>query len=98
MKRKTPSAVLETKFAKVPEMEIDGFIISQGDLIKVKGEYGVRFKFSSLTTNTDSGAQWVDCFEVFRGQVGAFRSFKSDRIKRIPKKRVKKVKKNVNRV
>lgn len=96
MKKKTQSAVLETKFQKVPELVIDGFTISEGDLIKVRGEYGVRFKFSSLTTNIESGAQWIDCFEVFRGQVGAFRSFKSDRIKRIPKKRIKKVKKNVN--
>lgn len=96
MKKKTQSAVLETKFQKVPELIIDGFVISQGDLIKVRGEYGVRFKFSSLTTNLESGAQWIDCFEVFRGQVGAFRSFKSDRIKRIPKKRTKKVKKNVS--
>ena len=94
MKKRNQSAVLQTKFEKVPELEIDGFVISQGEIIKIKGEYGVKFKFSSLTTNTESGAQWIDCFEVFRGQVGACRSFTSDRIKRIPKKRVKK---NVNR-
>lgn len=90
MKKKTQPAVLETKFSKAPEMEIDGFTILKGDLIKVRGEYGVRFKFDSLTVNKETGAQWVDCFEVHRGQVGAFRSFKSERIKRIPRKRVKK--------
>ena len=68
----------------------DGFTIAQGDIIKVRGEYGVKFKFWSLTTNPDTGSQWVDCFEVFRGQAGAFRSFRTERIKRIPKKRVKK--------
>ena len=96
MKKKIQSAVSGTKFEKIPEIVIDGFTIVKGDLIKIKGEYGVRFKFESLTTNTESGAQWADCFEVFRGQVGAFRSFKSDRIKRIPKKRIKKANKNVN--
>lgn len=71
----------------------DGFEIKQGDLIKIQGEYGVRFKFHSLTTNADSDSKWIDCFEVFRGQVGAFRSFRPERLKRIPKrgKRAKRV-------
>jgi uncharacterized protein YqgV (UPF0045/DUF77 family) len=95
MRKKTQNEIQETKFKRAPEITLeDGKIIYQGDIIKVRGEYGVKFKFQSLTTNVESGAQWVDCFEVFRGQVGAFRSFQSDRIKRIPKKRVKK---NVSR-
>lgn len=71
----------------------DGFEIKQGDLIKIQGEYGVRFKFHSLTTNTESNSQWIDCFEIFRGQVGAFRSFRPERLKRVPKrgKRAKRV-------
>lgn len=68
----------------------DGKIINRGDLFKVSGEYGMKFKFYSLTTNVETGAEWIDCFEVYRGQVGAQRSFTSDRIKRIPKKRKKK--------
>lgn len=72
----------------------DGKIIERGDMFKVSGEYGLRFKFWQHVINLGTGAEWVDCYEVFRGQAGAFRSFKSDRIKRIPKKRVKK---NVNR-
>ena len=71
----------------------DGKIIARGDIFKVSGEYGLKFKFDSLVKHSN-GAEWVDCFEVFRGQAGAFRSFTSDRIKRIPKKRVKK---NVSR-
>jgi hypothetical protein len=67
-----------------------GKVISKGELFKVAGEYGVRFKFHSLTKNLTTGSEWVDCFEVYRGQVGAQRSFTSDRIKRIPKKRIKK--------
>lgn len=90
MKKKTQAEIPENKFEKISEVTVDGFIVSKGDLIKVRGEYGLRFKFDSLTTNTENGSQWIDCFEVHRGQSGAFRSFTSDRIKRIPKKRKKK--------
>lgn len=80
-----------TQLQKISELILpDGKIIVQGELFKVVGEYGVRFKFHSLTKNLATGSEWVDCFEVFRGQAGAFRSFSSDRIKRIPKKRKKK--------
>jgi hypothetical protein len=75
-----------TKFLREPEISVDGFTINQGDLFKVKGEYGSKFKFLGLITNLETGSQWVDCFEVVRGQVGSLRSFKSDRIKRIPQK------------
>lgn len=65
----------------------DGKIIVRGEIFKVSGEYGLRFKFDHLVINTNTGATWVDCFEMFRGIAGAYRSFNSDRIKRIPKKR-----------
>lgn len=80
-----------TQLVKEPQITLpDGKIIVKGELFKVSGEYGVKFKFESFTVNSVTGSEWVDCFEVFRGQAGAFRSFKSDRIKRIPKKRIKK--------
>jgi hypothetical protein len=52
----------------------------------------MRFKFDSLVTNTETGAQWVDCFEVYKMRTGVLRSFKIDRIKRIPKKRGRRAK------
>jgi len=80
-----------TQLQKEPKITLhDGKVISKGDIFKVSGEYGVRFRFDSLVTNSTTGAEWVDCFEMFRGHAGAFRSFKRDRIKRIPKKRAKK--------
>lgn len=82
-------------FDRVYEMEYGNFTIEKGDLIKVTGEYGMKFKFVSVTTNTKTGASWVDCHEVHRGQTGAFRSFSIDRVKRIPKRRTKKAVKNV---
>jgi hypothetical protein len=83
-----------TIFLREPQVTLEnGKIIQNGDLIKIRGEYGLSFKFQNLTTNPNTGAQWIDCFEMFRGHAGVLRSFRSDRIKRIPKRRVKK---NVN--
>jgi hypothetical protein len=78
--------VSPTEFSTESSFELNGFIISAGDTVKVEGEYGSRFKVCGLTTNAKTGSQWVDCFEINRGQIGALRSFKSDRIKRIPQK------------
>ena len=86
MRKRIHQEPTPTKFLRKPEISVDGFTISQGDLFKVKGEYGNKFKFLGHITNLETGSQWVDCFEIVRGQVGALRSFKSDRIKRIPQK------------
>ena len=92
-RRKTVAQVQPNNLETVPYMEVDGFPINAGDLIKVKGEYGVKFKFVGVTTNTLTGSEWVDCFEIFRGKAQQFRAFKQDRIKRIPQrgKRAKRV-------
>jgi len=74
------------KFSRESSVMLDGFEIKEGDLFKVRGEHGGKFKFHSFVTNTDTGAQWVDCFEVMSGMTSVFRSFKTDRIKRIPNK------------
>lgn len=66
-------------------------VIRQGDIFKVQGEWGGKFRFHSFVTNPKNGAQWVDCFELQKGQVCAWRSFRPERIKHIPKKRGKRV-------
>lgn len=43
--------VKETKFTRVPEVTVGGKTIYAGDIIKINGEHGNRFKFSSLVTN-----------------------------------------------
>jgi hypothetical protein len=93
MSKKKASAVEPTNFETIPYLELDGFTINAGDIIKVRGEYGVKFKFIGVTTNTETGSTWVDCFEIFRGNAQQFRAFKQDRIKRIPQrgKRAKRV-------
>ena len=74
------------KFIRQPYMIVDGFEIIQGDIVKIRGEVGARFKFNNLVTNIETGSQWVDCFETWRGTSGVWRSFRIDRIKRIPKR------------
>jgi hypothetical protein len=92
----TPVESVQTKFSRVYEMEYGNFTIEKGDLIKIQGEYGTRFKFLSITTNTETGAFWVDCIETYRGQSGPYRSFAVDRVRRIPKKRTRKAKAKTN--
>jgi len=86
VKTRREATVSPTDFSTEPSFELNGFIINSGDLVKVDGEYGSRFKIHGLTTNAKTGSKWVDCFEINRGQIGALRSFKPDRIKRIPQK------------
>lgn len=85
----------ETKFTRVYELQVGNFIIARGDIIKIEGEHGGKFKFDSLVTNTENGMVWVDCFDMHKKSVGAFRSFLPERVKRIPTKRGKR-KKNVD--
>jgi hypothetical protein len=70
---------------------LDGKIIEKDEVIKIKGEYGVSFKFTAFVTNLETGAEWIDCLEIYRGQLGAIRSFHIDRVKKLPKKRGKRV-------
>lgn len=96
MGRRKKTIISETKFERTYEYAFEHIndTLKPGDLFKVSGEYGMKFKFASVVTNKETGAQWIDCFEVHRGkgglQSGVQRSFKFDRIKRIPRKRVKK--------
>lgn len=96
MKRVKATKPSETFFIKKDSIEVNGFTISRGDIIKIQGEHGGKFKFDSFVTNTISGAQWIDCFEIINGSTSVFRSFKVERIKRIPVRR-KRRGKRVNR-
>lgn len=97
MARKVKQEAFLSEAAKLFKREssvlVDGFEISAGDIIKISGEYGVKFKFHSFVTNVKTGAQWIDCFEIFRGAASQYRSFSLDRVKRIPQrgKRAKRV-------
>jgi len=94
MARKKIAAVPESIFTRVPEITVGNRTIVAGDIIKIEGEHGGKFRFHSLVTNTETGSQWIDCFELQKNIISGWRSFKSDRIKLIP---IKRGKRNVNR-
>lgn len=71
----------------------DGRVIEKDEIIKIKGEHGGKFKFHEHVTRTDSGIEWIDCFELHRGSLGGWRSFYPDRIKPMPKPRRRRRKK-----
>ena len=72
---------------KVYQFEIGNFTILQGDIIRITGEYGLKFKFDCIVTNTRNGATWADCYELDKGRDRMLRAFTIDRIKRIPVRR-----------
>ena len=84
--------VAPTKFSRVYEVQVGTFTIVKGDIIKIQDEHGRKFKFDSIVTNTETGATWVDCFEVYKATTGQYCSFSIDRIKRIPTRRGKRKK------
>jgi hypothetical protein len=93
MIRRSHADISETKFHKEESLSVNSRTIYRGDFIKIVGEHGGRFKFHSLVTNKETGAQWIDCFEVYKGAVSASRAFRPDRIKLMP---IKRGRKNVN--
>ena len=94
MGRKKASVIADSIFTRESEIVVGSRTIVAGDIIKIEGEHGGRFKFHSLVTNTETGVQWIDCFELQKNVVSGWRSFKSDRIKLIP---IKRGRRNVNR-
>jgi hypothetical protein len=85
-----------TKFSRVYELQVGTFTIVKGDIIKIQDQHGQKFKFDSVVTNTENGKTWVDCFEIEKGSAAKYCSFAIERVKRIPTRRGKRVKKNVN--
>jgi hypothetical protein len=87
MGRKKNAPVQPSYFVTEPYMEVNGFPVNGGDIVKVRGEWGAKFKFVGITTNTLTGSSWVDCFEIIGNVPSVFRSFKQENIKRVPVKR-----------
>jgi hypothetical protein len=87
------SVIKETKFERSYEMQVGNRTILSGEIIKINGEHGAKFKFISLVTNKETGVTWIDCFELDKNIVSTWRSFKPDRIKLMP---IKRGKHNVN--
>ena len=93
MHSKKNAPVKDTKFERVYELDVNGRKVLPGEIIKIHGEHGAKFKFISLVTNKETGATWIDCFEIHKAMASGWRSFKIDRVKLIP---IKRGRKNVN--
>jgi hypothetical protein len=77
-------------YSRAPYYKLpDGKMLESGDTIKIAGERGTHFKFIEHVIKLDSGVEWIDCFQIDRGVMCGWRSFKPERIKVIPKKRNK---------
>lgn len=86
---------VEDPFVREPSMVSEsGKTINQGDLIKITGIWGTKFKFHQYVTNPKTGVSWIDCIELERGVSCGMRSFYPERVKHIPKKRGKRVKRS----
>lgn len=80
------------RYQRVYEVELpNGKTVVAGEIIKIAGEYGTTFRFDSFCTNTVNGAQWVDCRQIHRGQIGQFRAFRLEQVKKIPVRRKRRV-------
>lgn len=95
-RRKAVKSPLAYLYDRVPHYTMpDGRIIEKDEIIKIKGEHGGKFKFLEHVTRTDSGIEWIDCFELRGGVLCGWRSFYPDRIKPMPVPRRKRRKKVV---
>lgn len=68
----------------------NGRIIEAGEIIKIRGVNARKFRFYEYVRRIDTGAEWIECFEIYKGQNSGQYSFRCDRIKPLPKKRRRK--------
>jgi hypothetical protein len=82
---KPPKSRLETS----PTFVLGNREVTAGEVVKVYGIHGVKFKVIGLVTNTHTGVQWVDVYELSKGVPAQTRAFYPDKIKLLPKRRNK---------
>ncbi len=87
MRRTYKNKVTNSNFIKEPDfITLEGKTVSEGDIIKIHGEHGKKFRFSKFVTRVDNGNTWIDCYEMDKGMPCGLRSFRSERIRTIPKR------------
>lgn len=79
-------------YSRTPEYTLNsGRTISEGEVIKISGIWGTKFRFKEHVIRTDNGKEWIDCYEIEKGLNCGLRSFYPERIKPMPiRKRRKK--------
>jgi hypothetical protein len=94
-RRKKIISPLDHIYNRTPEYTLEsGRTISAGEVIKIDGIWGTRFKFKEHVIRNDNGKEWIDCYELEKGINCGLRSFSPELIKHLPKKRKEKNAKN----
>ena len=89
-KRKAVTLANAHLYRRLPSYTMPGGrVVESGEVIKIDGEWGSKFKFKEHVVRIDSGTEWIDCFQIIGGQLSGWRSFKPDRIKPMKKSRRK---------
>lgn len=89
MGRRKKSNIVDP-FIRTPEMVTEsGKTVVQGDIIKIIGVWGTKFRFYNHVTNPNNNVSWIDCVELEKGVGCGMRSFYPERVKALPKKRGK---------
>jgi hypothetical protein len=95
-RRKKVVSPLEHLYHREPTFTTpEGRVIEAGEVIKIKGIWGTKFQFKEYVQRTDDlSKEWIDCFELEKGQLCGHRSFRTDLVKPLPKTRRKRRKKS----
>ena len=84
-RRKRTISPMQHLYDRSPEYTLEGGrTILAGEVIKITGIWGTKFKFKEYVVRTDSGKEWIDCYELEKGVKCGLRSFYPDRIKPMP--------------
>jgi hypothetical protein len=87
-RKKNTISPLENLYSRTPEYTLEsGRTVSEGEVIKIDGVWGTKFKFKEHVIRTDNGKEWIDCYELEKGVNCGLRSFYPEKIKIIPKRR-----------
>lgn len=93
-RRKKVRSPMGDLYERVPSIQVGNRLIEQGEIIKIHGVWGTKFRFLQHTKRTDTGTEWIDCIELEKGTPCGQRSFYPERVKPLPRKRGKRKKKS----
>lgn len=71
---------------KVPYATFGNEQISAGEIIKIDGIQGTKFRFDSHVTNTRTGDTWVDVYELEGDQPVRARAFHTSKVRLVKKR------------
>ena len=82
---------LKSRLDLNPSFTVGNREVVAGEIVKVHGEWGLKFKVIGLVTNTSTGVQWVDVYELSKVVPAQTTAFYLERIRPLPRKRKRQV-------